>query len=59
MKIELSITELAEISQTLKRNLSERENDAARAGMCLRQEFVDERKALIKKLDDALSEDRE
>ena len=57
MEIKLRNEDVAELINVLKRDLSERENDAARAEMCLRADFVTERKILISKLVDALKSD--
>lgn len=57
MNLKIRTEDVAEIITILQRDLSERENDAARAEMCLRADFVTERKILINKLKDSLKDD--
>ncbi len=54
MKLELSITELKDITKALREDLSKKNKDASSVNMCLNQKFETERVSLIDRFNKVL-----
>lgn len=59
MEIDINKKQLMQIILSLKSDLSEKQTNAERVNMCLREDFVISRNELINKLNDALSQSSE